>query len=82
MRSITIDEEKERRKNYVPCQHGKDIQARVENVEKDLSEILDILKMGKEFFRFAAYFGEFAKWCAAIAAPIIAAWAYFHGTKP
>ncbi|MEI6599903.1 MAG: hypothetical protein WCN21_05490 [Comamonadaceae bacterium] len=38
----------------------------------DTSEVLDILRMGKSFFRLLGYLGAFIKWVAAIAAPLLA----------
>lgn len=38
------------------------------------AEILDILTLGKSFFRVIGYFGSFMKWFAAIAAPVLVFW--------
>lgn len=68
-------------------QHGED---RMTNIEKMLAinnaataEVLDIMRLGKAFFRLAGYFGSFVKWAAAIGAPLVGLWyALKGGGKP
>lgn len=47
----------------------------------DTAEVLDILRLGKSFFRLAGYVGGFLKWSTAIAAPVLALWYTFKGGK-
>lgn len=47
----------------------------------DTSEVLDILRLGKSFFRVIGYIGSFVKWAAAIAAPIVAIYFTFKEHK-
>ena len=58
-----------------------DGKARMDTIEADLkkntadtAEILDILRMGRTFFRFAAYFGRFIKWVSIIGASALTFW--------
>lgn len=46
-----------------------------------LAEVLDILRLGKAFFRLAGYVGKFAKWATAIGTPLAAAWYALRGAK-
>lgn len=49
----------------------------------DTAEILDILRLGKSFFRILGYLGSFLKWSTAIAAPIMVFWYTLkNGGKP
>lgn len=50
------------------------IEGKIDNNNTDTAEILDILRLGKSFFRIIGYFGSFMKWFAAIAAPVIVLW--------
>lgn len=54
---------------------------RMDRIEKklddncsDTAEVLDILRLGKSFFRLAGYFGSFVKWASAIGAAVLAFW--------
>lgn len=38
----------------------------------DTAEVLDIMRMGKSFFRAIGYVGRFIKWAAAVIAPLVA----------
>lgn len=56
-------------------------EARMQRMEDSLksnteatNEVLEILVLGKSFFKVIGYFGSFVKWGAAILAPVIAAW--------
>ncbi|MDD3965331.1 MAG: hypothetical protein PHD99_04785 [Candidatus Moranbacteria bacterium] len=44
---------------------------RMTQIEKDLAEVLDILRMGKSFFKAAGYFGVAVKWVVGIAVPLV-----------
>ena len=47
----------------------------------DTSEVLDIMRLGKSFFRLAGYFGTFVKWGLGLGAAVLAfwqAWREFH----
>lgn len=49
----------------------------------DNTEILDILTLGKSFFRLAGYFGTFAKWAVGLASAGFAVYYMFvHGKPP
>ncbi len=48
------------------------IESKLDQTCADMSEVLDILRMGKSFFRLIGYVGSFIKWAAAIAAPVVA----------
>lgn len=50
------------------------IEAKIDDNSTDTAEILDILRLGKSFFRVIGYFGSFMKWFAAIAAPVLVFW--------
>ena len=50
------------------------IEAKIDGNNADTAEILDIMRLGKSFFRIIGYFGSFMKWFAAIAAPVIVFW--------
>ena len=45
----------------------------------DTAEILDILYLGKSFFRFAGLFGSFIKWATAIITPVLVFWYTLKG---
>ena len=55
------------------------IEADLKKNTSDTSEILDILYLGKSFFRFVGLFGSFVKWSAAIAAPVLVFWYTLKG---
>jgi len=50
---------------------------------KDTAEVLDILRLGKSFFKVIGHFGALVKWFAIVGAPVVAF--YFtlkNGGKP
>ena len=50
---------------------------------KDTAEVLDILRLGKSFFKVIGHFGALVKWVAIVGAPVMAF--YFtlkNGGKP
>lgn len=58
---------------------------RMDRIEKALNdnnaataEVLDIMRLGKSFFRMAGYFGAFVKWLTPIGIAFAALW---HSTK-
>ena len=55
------------------------IEADLKKNTSDTSEILDILYLGKSFFRFVGLFGSFVKWSTAIAAPVLVFWYTLKG---
>ena len=55
------------------------IEAKLDSNSKDTAEILDILNLGKSFFRAIGYFGAFLKWSTAIAAPVLIFWYTLRG---
>jgi hypothetical protein len=57
------------------------IEESVRDIRADVSEVLDIVRLGKSFFRVAGHFGAFLKWTTAIAAPLVAMWFAFKGGK-
>lgn len=59
------------------------IEALIAANNADTAEVLDILRLGKSFFRMAAGFGSLIKWAAAIAAPVMVFWYTLkNGGKP
>ena len=47
----------------------------------DTAEVLDIMRLGKSFFRLAGYFGVIVKWGLGLGAAVLAfwqAWREFH----
>ena len=50
------------------------IEESVRDIRADVSEVLDIVRLGKSFFRLAGHFGALVKWTTAIAAPLVAIW--------
>ena len=57
------------------------IEAHLKKNTEDTAEILDILSLGKTFFRFIGLFGSFLKWSTAIAAPVLVFWYTLKGGK-
>lgn len=54
-----------------------------EESAKQNSEILDILTLGKSFFRLAGYFGTFVKWGTGLAVALFTLYYTFvHGRPP
>lgn len=47
------------------------IEAKLDTTCSDIAEVLDILRLGKSFFRIVGYVGSFVKWATAIGAPLI-----------
>jgi hypothetical protein len=56
--------------------------AATETAASATEEILDILTLGKSFFRLAEIFGKVIKWVAGIATAIIGLWLTFKYGKP
>ena len=56
--------------------------AKTDKTATDTEEILDILTLGKSFFRIAGYFGTFIKWGAGIATAVLGLWLTFKYGKP
>jgi len=48
------------------------IESKIDANSADTSEVLDILRLGKSFFRILGILGDVVKWGAAVAAPIVA----------
>lgn len=55
------------------------IEADLKKNTSDTSEILEILYMGKSFFKTIGLFGSFVKWATAIAAPVLVFWYTLKG---
>ena len=55
------------------------IQASVQDIRADLTEVLDIVRLGKSFFRLAGHFGAFLKWTTAIVGPLVALYFAWKG---
>jgi len=51
------------------------IEGRLETMQSDVSEVLEILKLGRSFFKLAGYLGAFVKWATPIGA---AAWSIYQ----
>jgi len=59
------------------------IEAKLDDNSSDTAEMLDIIRLGKSFFRIIGGIGTFVKWAAAIAAPLVAIWYTIkNGGKP
>jgi hypothetical protein len=56
--------------------------AKTDKTAADTEEILDILTLGKSFFRLAELFGKVFKWIAGIATAAIGLWLTFKYGKP
>lgn len=54
------------------------IEAMLKQNTKDTTEVLEILQLGRSFFRLAGYFGAFVKWATPIGA---AAWSLYQILK-
>ena len=56
-------------------QKGDERMTRIENKldinSSDMSEVLEILRLGKSFFKMIGIFGALVKWATAIGAPVI-----------
>jgi hypothetical protein len=48
------------------------IEAKLDANCRDTAEVLEILRLGKSFFKMIGHIGAFMKWAAAIAAPVVA----------
>lgn len=48
------------------------IEAKLDTTCSDIAEVLDILRLGKSFFRVVGYVGTLIKWTAAVIAPLLA----------
>lgn len=56
---------------------------RMGKIEGDLSEVLEIVRLGKSWFAVCGHIGNAIKWSIGLAAPIIAIWAAWkQGAKP
>ena len=55
------------------------IEESVRDIRADVSEVLDIVRLGKSFFRLAGHFGAFVKWVTAIGAPLVAIYFSWKG---
>lgn len=47
----------------------------------EVSEVLEILRMGKSFFKVIGHLGSLIKWAAAVGAPIVAFYYALKGGK-
>lgn len=47
------------------------IESKLDATCAEISEVLDIIRTGKSFFKAIGYFGSFVKWCMVIGAPIV-----------
>lgn len=48
--------------------------SRMDRIESNMAEALEILKLGKTFFKFAGWFGAIVKWSLGIGVAISAIW--------
>lgn len=53
------------------------IEQKIVNTASAMTEVLEILTMGKSLFRLAGYLGDFLKWVVGVGAAIGAIWASF-----
>lgn len=47
---------------------------------RETAQILEIVQMGRAFFKVGLYLGNFIKWAAPIGAALIAIWTWLEGT--
>ena len=57
------------------------MRAEQSEMRAEVSEVLEILRLGKSFFKLAGYVGSFVKWSVAIAAPLVAFYWSLKGGK-
>jgi hypothetical protein len=57
------------------------LETQITAIRTDVEEVLDILRLGKSFFRLAGYVGSFVKWSVAIGAPVVAFYWTLKGGK-
>lgn len=74
-------------KHSAQLQHGDDrmdrIEAKLDANTSATEEVLEIMRLGKAFFKLAEFFGNFLKWATAIGAPVIVFWYTLkNGGKP
>ena len=48
------------------------IEEKINITASEVAEVLDIIRMGKSFFKFAGYMGTFIQWVLVISAPAVA----------
>lgn len=53
------------------------IEATQAAMSAEISEVLEILRMGKSFFKVAGYFGDFVKWLIPIGASMVSLYYMF-----
>jgi len=58
------------------------IEAKLDQNCADTTEVLDILRLGKSFFRLAGYFGAVVKWVLGIATAVLIFWVALRGIPP
>jgi hypothetical protein len=58
------------------------IEKALNNNNADTSEVLEILRGAKAFFKVTGWVGSFIKWLVPIAAGLAAIWATLHGGNP
>lgn len=56
---------------------GLEVAQMLNNAET--AEILEIVRMGKAFFRVGLYIGNFLKWATPVAASVAALWTWLKG---
>lgn len=57
------------------------IEAMIKINTADTTEVLEILRLGKSFFKLAGYVGSLIKWSAAVGAPVVAFYYAIKGGK-
>ena len=65
-------EDKMRAELKVGSERMDRIETKLDNNCSDTAEVLEILRLGKSFFKVIGYVGSFIKWVAAIGAPVVA----------
>lgn len=59
----------------------EELAAKLDSNISNVDEVLDIIRAGKGFFKVIGALGNFIKWAAAVAAPVIALWFTLRGDK-
>ena len=77
---ISQDPEIERRFN-AGSERMDRIEAMIVTNSADTAEVLEIIRLGKSFFKLVGHLGSFIKWATAIGAPVVAFYYAIKGGK-
>lgn len=57
------------------------MEAMIKTNTEDTAEVLEILRLGKSFFKVIGHLGSFIKWATAVGAPVVAFYYALKGGK-